>query len=260
MHVELPPPYASSSASDQAPSTSTAPYAQPPPLPRQNHLSIKRASGQLKGTWIIDPELKLPEAVLAPLQPNEVRKNLELVSDFGAINAEVWIVRKDRSRESEEYGGGKTENVWPATVTVMGKNGAVKVRMNADESHPFKLVVTSNFGKVTIGLPRTFVGPLTATTRFGSLCLSGSVKPQVATFSDVNNTFKGFLGDVESTGFGNGDWEGSRVEVDCLNGSVNIYYLDELDEHNAAKKNQPGFWARMFGKDTQPSPDVASVR
>ncbi|TDL24527.1 hypothetical protein BD410DRAFT_93121 [Rickenella mellea] len=257
MPTELPPAYATSSSTHQSPSASQ--YSQPPSLPRQNNLHIKRTAGPLKGTWIINPNLKLPEAVLTPLRWPEKRKNLQLVSESGAINAEVWIVGKERSGEAAS-GVDRDKNVWPATVNVMGKNGAVKVRMNGDENHPFELTVKSHCGKVTIGLPRTFVGPLTVATVAGPLCLVGSVKAQVATFSEVKNTFKGFIGDLELSGFGNGDWEGSSLDVDCQDGSVNIYYLDELDKRKAAKMYQPHFWARMFRKDTQPSPNVMSVQ
>lgn len=46
----------------------------------------------MKDTYVIDPSMTIPESVLAPLEKNEVRKNVFLKCSHGSINADVWLV------------------------------------------------------------------------------------------------------------------------------------------------------------------------
>ncbi len=48
---------------------------------------------------------------------------------------------------------------------------------------------------------------------------------------------------------GQGDWTGSTVEVDCHDGSVTVYYVDEIDEIQEKRKNTRGFLERLLRID-----------
>ncbi|TDL24526.1 hypothetical protein BD410DRAFT_766998 [Rickenella mellea] len=240
--IDAPPAYASASSSTER----TLDPTQLPPLPRQNFLSIRRGDGSIKGTWVIDPDIKPPESVLAPIKPDTTRKNLELLTKDGSINADIWIVGDGDSEQRVNEGG---EKPGPVTVDVRSKDGRVKVVMHADEKHLFQLMITAHDGRVTLALPRSFVGPLTVTTRDGKLLFEGSMANNVVTFSEVKHTHKCFVGDARAACFGQGDWTGSIVEVDCHDGSVTVYYVDEIDEIQEKKKNTRGFWERFLRID-----------
>jgi hypothetical protein len=103
----LPPPYPLGNASSSSaltlstilssPSTSTAhgsifnsPKRNMFPQ-RSNHLYITRATGPIKGSWIIDTSLKLPPAMLPPVEEGTTRKNLRLHAKVGKVSAKVEV-------------------------------------------------------------------------------------------------------------------------------------------------------------------------
>ena len=93
------PSYAGSSAptpgSDASPTP--GPGTDDPPLPAgirpTNMLLISHTNKAIKGTWVIDPTLPVPDAVLPRLAHGEARKNVSLESRNGAINADIRVVR-----------------------------------------------------------------------------------------------------------------------------------------------------------------------
>ncbi|TDL24529.1 hypothetical protein BD410DRAFT_719430, partial [Rickenella mellea] len=230
---ETPPPYTPSSTSEPSSSSTLTPERQYPPLPRQNHLSISRHNASVKGTWVIDPQLQVPTAALPPLAPGVVRKNFELQADNGSINAEVWIVSPDQ--------GNTDKKTAPATVHVKGCNGNVNVQMR----HPFRLTVTANNGGVTVAIPRSFCGPLTTITRNGWVSIDSSLAPHVTTFSEVKGTRKCFVGDFSSSNYGQEEWNGSSLEVDCHNGKIKVRYVDEVPEERQ-KSPTGGVFGKLF--------------
>jgi len=245
--VETPPPYSPTSQPDETSSTTqstsgeastSAPVAcSPPALPKSNFLTIKRSNTSLKGTYVIDPDLVVPEAMLPALESGEVeRKNLRLHCENGSINAEVWLVGGDSSGEAR---GKRTK------IDVRGRNGFVTVKMNAEESHPFSLKISAHNGGITVALPKSFTGPLTMETRNGWVNISASLSPHVTTFSDIKSTRKCFIGDFVSSNYGQGEWEGSSLDIECHNGKVKLCHVDEKDE--AERVGGSGFWGKLFG-------------
>ncbi|TDL29069.1 hypothetical protein BD410DRAFT_779352 [Rickenella mellea] len=218
---------------ESPPSYTSAPERvlnEPPSMRRHNFLFIKREFFPVHGTWVINPELTVPEAFLPPIPPNTVRKNLKLVSDFRSIDADIWVVPGGRNeidgRVNQANGIVGLENCQPTTIEGCAGLGCI-MRMHVET--PFQLKAGSEFWKVTVGLPRTFTGPVTFKSEFGKLILSPAIEPRVTIFSDVNNTVKGFFGDFEASGYSQGDWKGSSLELTSF-WYTYVYYLDELDK------------------------------
>ncbi|TDL24520.1 hypothetical protein BD410DRAFT_853045 [Rickenella mellea] len=206
---------------------------------RHNFLYIRREYGPVNGTWVINPDLVIPEDVLPPIPPNTDRKNLTLISDFGTLNANVWIVPGGRKGIDGIVKPGdhtaSAENSKPTTIEGLAMFGGYA-------ETPFQLQATSKFGKVAVGLPRTFTGPITITNEFGKHVFSPAIEPQVSIFSDLGNTVKGFIGDTESSGYSQGGWTGSSLELICKFGPINVYYVDELDKVKPFIKRGSFWW------------------
>lgn len=89
-----PPSYADSQAA--GPSTRPAEQLRP-----TNFMSIDKNYGPIKGTWVIDTNIQIPEALLPPLgffASLRTRPNLALHSTSGAIRASVLLVSSSSSR------------------------------------------------------------------------------------------------------------------------------------------------------------------
>jgi hypothetical protein len=117
----LPPPYATTSSGSSngrstafslsslsLPSTSTGPVSTSSSrtnLPhRSNHLYITRPLGPIKGSWIIDTSIRLPAALLPPIEAGTTRKNLRFHAKMGKISARVEVresVTPTRAETSE---------------------------------------------------------------------------------------------------------------------------------------------------------------
>jgi hypothetical protein len=98
---------------------------------------------------------------------------------------------------------------------------------------------------VTIHLPRSFYGPITATSKQGNVKLSKSLQMQQTSFSDVDGTLKCFIGDASPFLRQEGkNWEGDQAVVECKNGNIRVQYDDEPDESPAAAIK--GFFSSLF--------------
>lgn len=66
----------------------------PPSIEATNFVQMIRKEGSVKGTWIIDPTLVIPPALLPPLPDGAAegdRKNLHLQSKEGSVYGDVYI-------------------------------------------------------------------------------------------------------------------------------------------------------------------------
>ncbi len=134
---------ASSSSSLSPPS----PTSVVPSIPRSNFLSIQRNNTSLKGSYVIDPTLDVPEAVLPPLEPGQERKNLLLECQNGGINAEVYLVGPgvggSAGEEESENGMSKKR---PTTIEVTGRNGFIALKL-------VRLSASTNDAKRSLAMP-----------------------------------------------------------------------------------------------------------
>lgn len=121
--IELPPPYTvhtTPSITNEPTNTSNIPAAVPgnssyTSLPsRTNYLSVHRQNTGLRGTFVVDPSLAVPQSIMAPLEEGEKRKNLFLSCRNGQINSDVWLVGEGSQK---------------ATMEVQGQNGSVTMKL-----------------------------------------------------------------------------------------------------------------------------------
>ncbi|KDQ59721.1 hypothetical protein JAAARDRAFT_56692 [Jaapia argillacea MUCL 33604] len=225
-NAELPPAYTppqSQVASSSAPVRS--PTVPPEYIKPTNFLYITRTNSSIKDSYVIDPNLRIPEAILPPLEEGEMRKNVKLGSTHNAIYADLWIVGSEAPTSSSNT----SSLVKRTTIEVTSKNGYCSVKLHNSSPYPFHLECKSHTGSIKILLPQNFQGPLTALSDYGSVTFSKAVSRQLIVFSEVNNKRFCFVGDYEQSGWGeNPDaWVGDEVHVESSYGSVKVSFVDE---------------------------------
>ncbi|KAL1681072.1 hypothetical protein EV122DRAFT_206471 [Schizophyllum commune] len=234
----LPPPYTltpdgastSASASQQAPSYTAAPSPSTSAnasssLPPSKFVSVTRRNNAITGTWTIDPTLPSLPGVAQPTS------DVYIQSTNGRIAAEVTVVphaTKDTARKTR--------------MDLKTTNGAVKLTVHAPERYkrtPLYLAEHTTNGAVTLILPRSFVGPLTASTTNGRVKLSDGIVRSARDVQEGQRETKCMIG------MGNGAGKDGMVLDEAIirttNGGVNVAFDDE--EVPAAK----GFLNKLFG-------------
>jgi hypothetical protein len=228
IEADPPPPYTSSSPhNNQLQSQSTS---QPRPRPT-NHLSLCRTNSSIRGTYIIDPFLRLPAALLSPIRPGETeqsRKNVFLQSTNGAIDVRLEFETTRRGGDEKKI------STRPIEVEMTSTNGSVKGQISDAlpvPRPPLSLSLSTTNGKITLHLPRSFTGQITIKSR-SSPHFSDEIQGQLTTVSE--STY--FLGELPSThdSEDNDDASSSSSMVmdtatlKTTNGSVRIAYEDEF--------------------------------
>ncbi|KZV96493.1 hypothetical protein EXIGLDRAFT_424708 [Exidia glandulosa HHB12029] len=211
-----------------------------PPIARCNHVAIKRASGKLTGSYVIDPELEIPIEMLAPLGESEERKNLLVDVGYNEIDIDVWVAQRTTIDGVPIAALGDVKHP-RTTIDVAGSN--IALRLHSAGERPFALSVKADSsGSVNLELPRNFRGPLTIRSEKGNVKFSPAFEPLVATFSDYDDIRKCFVGDFKELQFGQGPWEGSMIEITAPYGKLNLRFTDE-----PAPPKSPGKIVWSFG-------------
>ncbi|KAG6865379.1 hypothetical protein C0991_003082 [Blastosporella zonata] len=241
--VAVPPVQALAEPIPSQSSSATAVQPTQPAMKPTNFISISRGNASVKGTWLLDPFLTIPSMLLPPLSPDETpetRRNLALHTSNGPINADITFASHDTNVELDKKSRKRS------TLYAKASNGAVTLKIHAPHSTrlPFYMKVEASNGPVYIYIPRSFNGLVSVTRWNGNSKFSTQVSTNLTTFSDVNKTYKCFIGDHSAIAEG-GEWEGDEVVVDARNGSVKVHYDDELSYDNGDKKS--GFFGRLFG-------------
>lgn len=122
-----PPPYNFSPNQDPPPSAGSFNPSTPSQwdiLPKAiNFVAISKLNEGVRGTYVIDPTIYVPEALLPPLEWFETtRKNLSLQTMNGGVQAEIWIVGN-----IETYADMKKDN--PVVVKLSSLNGGIKTKI-----------------------------------------------------------------------------------------------------------------------------------
>jgi len=202
-----PPSYADSQAA--GPSTTHAEQLRP-----TNFMNIDKAYGPIKGTWVIDTNIQIPEALLPSLgffASLRTRPNLALHSASGNIKASVFLVSSSSSRAIL-----KADTDFGNVTLPISRVGS---------KQPFKLSGHTKYGDLTVGLPRDYVGPLKYKTGWGKTTFSAELKSSVVEISGENS----FVGDLSQSGFIDWKaWSKDEVEVETSYGDVHFMYVDEV--------------------------------
>ncbi|KZT24027.1 hypothetical protein NEOLEDRAFT_1135533 [Neolentinus lepideus HHB14362 ss-1] len=195
-----------------------------------NHFYVTKNLGSISGTYVINPlhDPKIPESLLPALGEGEIRKNVHLSTNTGSVNANVWI----RPGSANASGSAQSDGPQKArtVIEVSSNMGSVNVRMHAPPGAPFKLACHSDMGSVEVHVPRSYSGPLVASTNMGSITFSRELTPHVTVFSDVSGKRHCYVGTEEDSGW-RGDiekWEGNDVNLSSNMGSIRVSYVDEV--------------------------------
>ncbi|KAK7023176.1 hypothetical protein R3P38DRAFT_2958099 [Favolaschia claudopus] len=194
---EPPPAYvpeASASVATDASQQSTRPT---------NFLSLIRANAPITGSFIIDPNIRIPDALLPDAV--EPRRNLYLETTGAPIDVDIFVV------------GGKNVR---ADIHLQA-NGPINARIHASPSIARPHIHLSAFSSapISIAVPASFRGPITILSSRPSP--SPSLPPQATIFSEANNTRRGFIGDFA-------DWtrDSAGDELDLQSATVSISVLE----------------------------------
>jgi len=201
----------------------------PAPLPpASNFISIHRINGSIKGTWVVDTDLKVPAALLSPCPSTGERHNLSLTSLNGGITADVVLVSVS----------GKPDR---ASILLDTKNGGVNVNIiscNNNNNQPFKAVLKTCNGSIHVRLPRSFTGPIKHRTSNGTYEFSKEIQER---FRAISNECS-FVGSWEDSGFVDYEgWDGYELEASTLNGSIKFSYYGE-DPGSSSSKGGKFLW------------------
>ncbi|KAL5478691.1 hypothetical protein ACEPAI_1968 [Sanghuangporus weigelae] len=263
---DVPPPYnpapTSSSFDDNSESDprsrSSSGRERPVNIMSTNFTKIKRENSSIKGTFVVDAGLTIPDELLSTLpasastsnSPDEVaqgpiqaeaKKNLYLESINSSITADVWLVDDETEASHKDL-------MRRAELELRSRNGSINLKLDSTTSRPFSLIIKSKNATATVALPSDFVGPLTLYTVNGSVSLSSAMESRLVIFSEDNGTRKCFVGDYRRAGYTGGQrWAGSVAEIGSVNGRVKLSFVDEVDPSaSSSVSDGGGFFRRLF--------------
>lgn len=160
-----------------------APPAGPPSIPPTNLVHIAHEHPPTRGTFVLDPAMEVPAALLAAPTAGEEdaeRPNLRMTSCYAGVDADVWVL--DCSGADVK----RTRLVFDA------EHGRVRVRLHSLGNRPCSIDVRSGYSKVDLMLPREFKGRLIAkTTHAGT-----SIPPRFTRLGEAEGEERYYLGDV----------------------------------------------------------------
>ncbi|KAL0576452.1 hypothetical protein V5O48_005527 [Marasmius crinis-equi] len=190
-----------------------------------NFVSVHQKDGAVRGIYAIDPRIRIPDQFLAPLETEEteipvLRRNFQVLSRNGSIDLQVYVMPNSKPFDDRKR----------VTMDVSSKNGSVttKVRRTGSSNPPFALRCHSHNGAVYIGIPRSFRGSLTLSTRDGAVRLSEEVRGQVTVINDIDGVKRFYIGSLNERD--DGEENEDEVVVDGRNGSIRVAYSDEVVE------------------------------
>ncbi|KAF9269023.1 hypothetical protein L218DRAFT_993957 [Marasmius fiardii PR-910] len=231
----------------------------PPNLKPTNFISVLHKDGSERGSYAIDPSIRIPESFLPPLETevtdsDPIRKNFQALSKNGHVDVQIFIVPGSkpfdgRKRVKMEVGS-KNGSVTAKVVSIqellnreeMGGDKNLQRRAGS-LCPPFALRCQSHNGSVHVAIPRSFHGSLSLSAKHSGVRLSEQVRAEVAVFNDTNGVKRYYIGplnDPDEAARENED----EVMVECKNGSIRITYSDEIVE--SVFKGFMGMLGRLF--------------
>lgn len=94
---------------------------------------------------------------------------------------------------------------------------------------PFHLNITGCHGWISVGLPRTFQGPMTIYSKHGSVKFSDDVSERMSQCNEIDNTRRCFVGDLSLLNDDDGGWKGDEVNIRNKHSNVKVRFVDELE-------------------------------
>lgn len=183
----------------------------------------------------------IPRSLLNPLKDDETeedRKNLRLYSENSTVDVDIYLVDSSDSQEKNldrkritmdvksRYGSVTTRVVGMVIQSVFSMSDIQQHKGTASLRKPFYLHAEAPNGSVHVRVPSSFRGLVTVYTVHGSVKFSNTLHAKIATFNEVQNVRRWFIGDL--TGYDEEtEWSGDEVNILAENGSVKLRYSDE---------------------------------
>ncbi|KAF5388663.1 hypothetical protein D9757_004809 [Collybiopsis confluens] len=226
-----PPPYA---PSDPSSSFSGSSPVHPSGLKPSNYVSLNQNHHSVRGSYLLDPSLEIPQEFLVPLpdgQSEERRSNLHASSEHGSVSTDIYLLDRPMAKSRKKI-----------LLTTSSTHGSVTTSIRRNGYLPaFDLKAESRNGYVSVKIPRTYRGMVTGTTKHGRVFMSDAVSAHSVIFSDVKGSKRMFFGDFSAR---NDDTDDAMV-LESTHGSINIYFEDE-DLTSPVVKSVKGFFGKMW--------------
>ncbi|PPQ94403.1 hypothetical protein CVT25_002491 [Psilocybe cyanescens] len=243
VNMEDPPPYVDS---QEGSSTIQPPSRALPNIRPSNFVCLSRQNDSVKGSWIIDPTMVIPSAFLPSVPEDETeqtRSNISLSSKNGAVSADIFVL------PTSNHTSLPITHRKQIIIRGASHNGSVTLKIHEIASEgkrlPMQIHGFSANGNINIYVPRSFQGPVSVKLRNGNLRFSETVKASVTQFSEMNGMQRSFIGDFDANAIQNaGEWAGDTLSLESRNGSVKVYFDDEVDEPTRLKSQS--FLGRLF--------------
>ncbi|KAJ7733644.1 hypothetical protein B0H16DRAFT_1732193 [Mycena metata] len=209
-----PPAYVPPSQAATTSEQQLAPPITPVTVRPTNFLSVKWNTGDIRGTYVLDPRIKIPKSMLPPLaagQTEATRQNLFLHTDHGSIDVDLFVLGDAHPKRSLD-------------MSLKCKFGNITVKLHAVSTArpPIYITATTDgtfgYGKITLHLPRTFRGPVTVRQtadrwRAIKIHISELLTAGMMPLSEANDTWRYFVGTLDGW-TGEGKWAGDEVRLE----------------------------------------------
>ncbi|KAG7093921.1 hypothetical protein E1B28_007557 [Marasmius oreades] len=216
----------------------------PANLKPTNFISVHHKDSPEKGSYAIDPSIRIPESFLPPLEIQEtdndpIRKNFQVLSKNGSVDTQVYIVPDSKPFDERKR----------VTMDIISKNGSVTAKIvryqecfSMDENvdtiqrragssyPPFALRCYSHNGCMHVAIPRSFHGSLSLSTRAHGVKLSEQVRAEVTVFNDTSGIKQYYIGPLNGHDHDEARANEDEVVVEGKNGSIRVTYSDEVIE------------------------------
>ncbi|KAJ6574467.1 hypothetical protein B0H19DRAFT_986091 [Mycena capillaripes] len=223
--AELPPSYQSSTATPPPPLlTPSAPENVKP----TNHLFVNRDAGNVRGTYVIDPRIKIPQPMLPPVASEEL-KNMTVRTRHGNVDVEIFVVGDGDHRRKVEI-----------LLECIPTGGYITAKLHAsNDARPvINLKAQTAHGGITVHVPRTFRGPVTVRTPHGQLHFAGELSAAVTTFNEVDYTHRCFIGDFSDWADHPENWVGDELNIETSIGNVKLRYDVESESDDTESRGK----------------------
>jgi hypothetical protein len=217
-----PPPDYSPSSPSAGPSNITHASSSLPPA--SNYTHIDRQNGKIRGVYVIDPSLVIPDSLLPPLEEGQTdRPNLVLKGHQNSIDVDVHLVLPADAKNIPER----------VIIEITNHYESTTVRLHNTLPIPVTLKVVSEYRYASLYLPRSFRGLVIQTIKHGKITFSDATKHTARTFSEVDGKSISFIGDTAGEGWDvtGQNWLGSKIEMSSKHSNVGIWYTDELEQN-----------------------------
>ncbi|THU91354.1 hypothetical protein K435DRAFT_727380 [Dendrothele bispora CBS 962.96] len=239
--VDAPPPdYASAIQTTQTQTPEPKKRA-PSSSQADNYISIIQPVGPIECTYVLDPFLHVPQALLPPLSYGEtewMRKNLALNGKLGTINADITLHRSEGPQDGDAAvmeGRIQKKRINMEAQTSVGTiNFKLRESPPSKKCLPFSLSCSAHIGSIVLFIPRSFRGFVDVHATIGQVNLTPGVAERARWIGSRLGKRRCFVGDFRAlaesqNGIEENDskWTGDEVDLQTWVGSIEIAYIDE---------------------------------